>query len=188
MTLRVLSINDLDNKQFVGVMKDGSLELHIQLSKEKGNLLETKNDGLYVPDKSDTYILKSSLSPTDFEINTQGVLQLRRTPLTYTLTYAAGKDRITTWNPVDHDNAARHQLEIVGNLGIIHMDFKVVKDSGGSMAIFDLPSNAPTSPTLKEVQTHDGGSIWLNANSRRIMCGNLKAGTRYIVDIVILYR
>ena len=169
-------------------MKDGSLELHIQLSKEKGNLLETKNDGFYVPDKSDTYVLKSSLSPTDFEINAQGVLQLRRTPLTYTLAYAAGKDRITTWNPVDYDNAARHQLEVVDNLGMIHMDFKMVKDSGSPMAIFELPENAPTSPTLKEVQTHDGGSIWLNANSRRIMCGNLKAGTRYIVDIVILYR
>ena len=101
---------------------------------------------------------------------------------TYPLSYATGKDRITTWNPVDYNNNERHKLRVVNGFGKIHLDFKAVTDVSG--AIFKLPDNAPKNLDLIEVQTHDGSSIWLNAGSKTIYSSGLKAGTRYIVDII----
>ena len=46
----------------------------------------------------------------------------------------------------------------------------------------------PSDLDLIEVQTHDGSSIWLNAGSKTIYSCGLKAGTRYIVDIIGFFK
>ena len=46
----------------------------------------------------------------------------------------------------------------------------------------------PSDLDLIEVQTHDGSSIWLNAGIKTIYSSGLKAGTRYIVDIIGFFK
>nr|DAN52839.1 MAG TPA: hypothetical protein [Caudoviricetes sp.] len=126
-------------------------------------------------------LVETDLHTDDFEVR-NGKLRTRKLANTYPLLYATGKDRITTWNPVDYNNNERHKLRVVNGFGKIHLDFKAVTDVSG--AIFKLPDNAPKNLDLIEAQTHDGSSIWLNAGNKTIYSSGLKAGTRYIVDII----
>lgn len=123
----------------------------------------------------------TDLYDDDFEI-VNGKLRTRKLANTYPLSYATTKDRVSTWNPVDYDNDERHKLRVVNGFGKIHLDFKAVTNVDGS--IFKLPPNAPKNLDLIEVQTHDGGSIWIDKGSKMIHASGLKAGTRYIVDII----
>lgn len=126
-------------------------------------------------------ITEENLHTDYFEIN-NGKVRTRKLANTYTLSYAIGKDRITTWNPVDYNNNERHKLRVVNGFGKIHLDLKAVTNVDG--AIFKLPDNAPNNLDLIEVQTHDGSSIWLNAGNKVIYASGLKANSRYIVDIM----
>lgn len=126
-------------------------------------------------------VTETDLYTDDFEI-VDNKLRTRKLANTYPLLYATNKDRISTWNPVDYNNNERHKLRVVNGFGKIHLDFKAVVNVDGS--IFKLPSNAPRNLDLIEVQTHDGGSIWLSEDSKVIHASGLKAGTRYIVDLI----
>ena len=78
--------------------------------------------------------------------------------------------------------AQRRSITIQDGLGVVHIDFK--RTSGTSGAIMTLPSNCPTPTQLIEVQTWDGGSVWLDANNREVQSSGLTANRRYIVDLL----
>lgn len=77
--------------------------------------------------------------------------------------------------------AQRRSVTIQDGLGIVHIDFK--RTSGKSGAIMTLPNNCPAPAKLIEVQTRDGGTVWLAANSRTVYSQGLTANRRYIVDL-----
>lgn len=79
------------------------------------------------------------------------------------------------------DQTFRRTLYLQGRFGYIHLDF-VAQVTNGNVAV--LPAGAPTPIGVLEVQTHDGGNVYINANDRTIQGGSLTRGTRYIVDIV----
>lgn len=119
----------------------------------------------------------------DFIIQNGKVRSVKRLK-TYNLTFAAPKTTVTTNNPVDYDSQGRHQLSVMDGMGKIHLDFKMLKDSGGALALFQLPSNAPPPVELIESQVHDGGTLWVGPGSRTVYGNSLKANTRYIIDLV----
>lgn len=119
----------------------------------------------------------------DFIIQNGKVRSVKRLK-TYNLTFAAPKTIVTTNNPVDYGNQSRHQLSVMDGMGKIHLDFKMLKDSGASLALFQLPSSVPAPVELIESQVHDGGTLWVSSGSRTVYGNNLKANTRYIVDLV----
>lgn len=119
----------------------------------------------------------------DFIIQNGKVRSVKRLK-TYNLTFAAPNTTVTTNNPVDYNNQSRHQLSVMDGMGKIHLDFKMLKDSGASLALFQLPSSAPPPVELIESQVHDGGTLWVNAGSRTVYGNSLKANTRYIIDLV----
>lgn len=119
----------------------------------------------------------------DFIIQNGKVRSVKRLK-TYNLTFAVPKTTATTNNPVDYDNQSRHQLSIMDGMGKIHLDFKMLKDSGASLALFQLPSSAPAPVELIESQVHDGGTLWVGSGSRTVYGNSLKANTRYIIDLV----
>lgn len=101
----------------------------------------------------------------------------------YELKYAAPDTVITTQNKQDYDQVGRHYLSVAGIHGNIHVDFKMVVDSGPRRPLFQLPNEAPTPVQLIEEQTFDGSSIWVDAKTRTVMGNGLKAGTRYILNL-----
>ena len=92
-----------------------------------------------------------------------------------------------TAQPTDTNQDRRAYMRLKNGMGIIHLDFKVkvaVTDKQ-IKEIATLPATAPVPSDLMEAQTHDGGGVYIEANSRKVMCTNLKAGTRYIVNIPV---
>ena len=55
--------------------------------------------------------------------------------------------------PVDYAKIGRHYLSVAGIQGNIHLDFKMVIDSGPRRALYTLPPEAPTPVQLIEEQT-----------------------------------
>lgn len=123
------------------------------------------------------------LHEDDFTIQNGKVRTLRRGK-TYKLAFASGKDVVTTNNPVDYENQNRRQLTVLDGMGKIHLDFKMVANAGPKRALFQLPADAPTNLELIETQTWDGSSVWLDAGNKTIFGNNLKAGQRYIIDLI----
>ena len=78
----------------------------------------------------------------------------------------------------------RHTLWLNGNFGYLHLDFTCRKTQCLVGDNFNLPNSAPTPKGLLEVQTRDGGTIWLTRNARNIRWSGLTVGQRYIVDII----
>ena len=127
-------------------------------------------------------IRPEDLHDDDFDIVANKV-RVRPTIKIYDLKYAAPDTVITTQMPVDYDKIGRHYLSVAGIQGNIHVDFKMVVDSGPRRALYVLPPEAPTPVQLIEEQTFDGSSIWVDAGSRTVMGNGLKAGTRYILNL-----
>ncbi|MDH2997189.1 hypothetical protein A1D22_05825 [Pasteurellaceae bacterium LFhippo2] len=96
----------------------------------------------------------------------------------YMLTWATGA---SAGNGDDTANLRRF-VQVRDNLGIIHLDFKM--NATGQRALATLPSNCPTPTRLIESQLHDGGTVWVGANSRAIQCSVVSTNTRYIIDLV----
>lgn len=127
-------------------------------------------------------IRPEDLHDDDFDI-VDNKVRVRPTIKMYNLKYAAPDTVITTQMPVDYDKIGRHYLSVAGIQGNIHVDFKMVVDSGPRRALYVLPTEAPTPVQLIEEQTFDGSSIWVDAGSRTVMGNGLKAGTRYILNL-----
>ena len=133
-----------------------------------------------------TFLQPSDLNTDHFEIK-KGKVCAKRTPSKYTLNWASSQEWFTSNNAVDYNNANRRYLQVVNGIGKFHMDFKPVKDITSARAVFTLPAGCPKPDDLVEVQTHDGGSIWITANSASVQCNGLKANTRYIVDLLAFF-
>lgn len=127
-------------------------------------------------------IRPEDLHDDDFDI-VDNKVRVRPTIKIYDLKYAAPDTVITTQMPVDYAKTSRHYLSVAGIQGNIHVDFKMVVDSGQRRALYTLPPEAPTPVQLIEEQTFDGSSIWVDAGSRTVMGNELKAGTRYILNL-----
>lgn len=76
----------------------------------------------------------------------------------------------------------RRAVTIQNGLGVVHIDFK--RTSGTRGLVLTLPDSCPTPSKLIEVQTWDGGSVWLDANSREVQSRGLTANRRYVVDLL----
>lgn len=121
---------------------------------------------------------------TDFAVNGNKV-HINKSIKQMKIDFAAAKNVVSTNNPVDYERQERRQLTLHSSgIGKIHLDFKMLVDSGPSRTIYMLPANAPTSLELIEFAFADGGTIWLGAGSRNIVANGLKANSRYIVDLV----
>ena len=81
-----------------------------------------------------------------------------------------------------NDDEWRRRLTLSDNLGIIHLDFKRTNTANGT--VLTLPSAAPTPISTLEVQTRDGGQVYINAGARTVQCSGLAANRRYIVDLI----
>ena len=90
-------------------------------------------------------------------------------------------------HPRDYDNPSRRYLQVVDGIGKFHLDFMPKKDISGITNIFALPAGCPRPNDLVEVQTHDGGSVFMTAGATVIQGLNLKANTRYIVDLLAFF-
>lgn len=124
-----------------------------------------------------------NLHEDDFTIQ-NGKVRTLKTAKSYKLDFAVGTDTITTNHPADYDKQARRQLTVLDGMGKIHLDFKMVKGIGPRQALFKLPPDAPRNLELIETQLWDGTSVWVDAGSPWVMGNSLKAGQRYIVDLI----
>lgn len=122
------------------------------------------------------------LHEDDFDI-VDNKVRVRPTIKIYDLKYAAPDTVITTQMAVDYAKTGRHYLSVASIQGNIHVDFKMVIDSGPRRALYTLPPEAPTPVQLIEEQAFDGSSVWVDAGSRTVMGNGLKAGTRYILNL-----
>lgn len=119
----------------------------------------------------------------DFIIENNKV-RTRKVGKSFKLDFILGKDVITTNNDRDYDKQERRQLTVLDGIGKIHLDFKMVKDSGNLRPLFKLPANAPRNLELIETQVWDGASVWLNAGNNVVYGNGLTAGRRYILDLI----
>ena len=81
-----------------------------------------------------------------------------------------------------NDDGWRRRLTLSDNLGIIHLYFKRTNTANGT--VLTLPSAAPTPIATLEVQTWDGGNVYIDAGARTVQCNGLSANRRYISDLV----
>lgn len=119
----------------------------------------------------------------DFIIENNKV-RTRKVGKSFKLDFILGKDVITTNNDRDYDKQERRQLTVLDGIGKIHLDFKMVKDSGNLRPLFKLPANAPRNLELIETQVWDGASVWLNAGNNVVYGSGLREGQRYILDLI----
>lgn len=83
----------------------------------------------------------------------------------------------------------RRKLAIMGSFGKVHLDFIYTgADKASGQTLFSFPSGTPLPKGLIEVQTFDGGVIWVGDNRDTVRGGSLTTGTRYIVDLIGFWR
>ena len=133
-----------------------------------------------------TFLQPSDLNEDHFEIK-KGKVCTKRKSSKFTLNWAISKDIVANHHPKDYENPSRRYIQIVDSIGKFHLDFMPKKDINGITNIFSLPAGCPSPNDLVEVQTHDGGSLFMTANARVIQGLNLKANTRYIVDLLAFF-
>ena len=85
-----------------------------------------------------------------------------------------------------NDDGWRRRLTLSNNLGIIHLDFKRTNTANGT--ILTLPSAAPTPISTLEVQTWDGGNVYIDAGARTVQCSGLSANRRYIIGLIWVFQ
>lgn len=133
-----------------------------------------------------TFLQPGDLNDDHFEIE-KGKVCARRKASKFVLNWAATKDVVGNHNDRDYTNTSRRYLQVVDGIGKFHLDFMPKKDINAITSIFIMPAGCPRPNDLVEVQTHDGGSLFITANSTVIQGQNLKANTRYIVDLLAFF-
>ena len=111
-------------------------------------------------------------------------VRTRKVGKSFKLDFLLGKDVITTNNDRDYDKQERRQLTVLDGIGKIHLDFKMVQNSGNLRPLLKLPANAPRNLELIETQVWDGASVWLNAGNNVVYGSGLREGQRYILDLI----
>lgn len=84
---------------------------------------------------------------------------------------------------------SRRKLFVQGTFGKLHLDFVYVgEDKANGQLLFSFPRGTPLPRGLIEVQTFDGGTIWVRDNGDTVRGGKLTTGTRYIIDLIGFWR
>lgn len=84
---------------------------------------------------------------------------------------------------------SRRKLYMQGSFGKLHLDFHYIgEDKARSQILFQFPTGTPLANGLIEVQTYDGGVIWVGDNQKIVRGANLTNGARYIVDLIGFWR
>ena len=79
----------------------------------------------------------------------------------------------------------KRRLTLSDSLGIIHLDFQRSVDNLSTVATaFVLPYNAPDPVNTLEVQTWDGGYVYIEAGTTTVKCKSLGANRRYVIDLI----
>ncbi|WP_439327607.1 hypothetical protein [Lonepinella sp. BR2357] len=125
-----------------------------------------------------TVLTQSDLNTDDFYVENKQVRIYPKlpTPTEYLCLFVSGKANANSSNEI------YRKLYVQGNYGYIHLDFRPVTVSG-NVNIATLPTNAPTPSATLEVQTFDGGNVWIDKDSRKIYASGLTTGQRYTVNI-----
>ncbi|MGX2956425.1 hypothetical protein ACWIYZ_04955 [Ursidibacter arcticus] len=112
-----------------------------------------------------------TLTPQGLDVNAGGEVR------EYTCTWTNGA------RSGANDSRERRLLQVNNsNLGILHLDFIVPRRT--VMNMVELPNGAPTPTRLIEVQTRDGGFVWIEANSRIVKTKECQTNTRYVIDLI----
>lgn len=111
-------------------------------------------------------------------------VRTRKVGKSFKLDFISGKDVITANNDADYDKQERRQLTVLDGIGKIHLDFKMVQNTGARRPLFRLPADAPRNLELIETQVWDGSSVWVNAGDKIVYGNGLQAGRRYILDLI----
>lgn len=83
----------------------------------------------------------------------------------------------------------RRKLYIQGMFGKLHLDFVYIgADKGKGQNLFSFPIGTPLPNGLIEIQTFDGGAIWVGDNQNIVKGGGLTNGVRYVVDLIGFWR
>lgn len=115
----------------------------LRISEQQGNALITKNDGLYVSRESNFVY--------------------------YTLEKISGS---VTVDDSDGRGAMRRRLTLYPNgMGIINLAFRI--NTTNRTEMFRLPSGCPRPVSQAVCQTHNGGNIWIEADSDIIVGSQL---------------
>lgn len=84
---------------------------------------------------------------------------------------------------------SRRKLFVQGTFGKLHLDFIYTgADKANGQLLFSFPNRTPLPRGLIEVQTFDGGTIWVGDNRDTVRGGKLTTGTRYIIDLIGFWR
>ena len=82
----------------------------------------------------------------------------------------------------------KRRLTLSNNLGIIHLEFTRSEFPTGTSTVVSevltFPSDAPTPINTLEVQTREGGSVYIEAGTRTVLCKGLTSKRRYVVDLI----
>lgn len=76
----------------------------------------------------------------------------------------------------------RMRLQTLGAFGVCHLDFTATRSDSNNA--FTLPEGAPTPQSLIEHMTRDGGTVWVEQNSRNVKFNGLTRNSRYVLDLV----
>lgn len=66
--------------------------------------------------------------------------------------------------------------------GIVHLDFYAAATSG---VVATIPSAGPKAKRLSEFQVYDGGTVWIDPESRIVKAQGLTVNKRYLFNIIV---
>lgn len=157
---KFIQLEDLANNSFVGVQANGRATINLKVNPDTNNMLSVTDRGIMVAPKFEN-------------------------PSYYTFNFT---QKISQYN----SDASRRRLYVKRDgFGYVHMDFvttDAIPESQLGTVIGQLPAAAPAAFEHIEIQTSDGGQIWIPRNGRDIRASNLLANKRIIVDLIGFWR
>lgn len=78
----------------------------------------------------------------------------------------------------------KNVLRVNGNMGLLHLDFNLIRSASGVITLATLPNDAPVFRHVVESQVHEGGVIWCDENSHTIYASGLGYNKRYVVNLI----
>ena len=131
-----------------------------------------------------TKILTPADLSDDFIIAPDNKVHLAKSTKSYTC--LIGSNTIISSSKSDE---WKRRLTLSDNLGIIHLDFQRSVDNLSTVATaFVLPYNAPDPVNTLEVQTWDGGYVYIEAGTKSVRCKGISANRRYVIDLIGFFK
>lgn len=130
----------------------------------------------------------------DFELNSNNKVELSeelksRIPSNNVDYYTIHLNSTNVEHKGTTGNEARRRLFLQGNFGYLHLDFTYKgTNKANNRDLFTIPNGVPRANGLMEIQTFDGGTIYLTDNGNVVKGAGLTNGQRYIVDLTGFWR